>query len=289
MNATTMKTKENRECPICGASAAPQRVLGEVGNTHPGPFTIDTYRLVECAACDVVRLDPIPAAEDLRTLYERSVQFADAHYTDEAQIARMLEYYGTCLDQLGLMPTGGERMLEVGAGFAWVSRACRMRSPAVETWAQDVTDECSTRCPWVDHYIVGTVGAVPRHLRFRLISLTHVIEHLADPAAMLRELAGKLAPQGRIFITAPFRPQGWQPDSGIDPWRAYSYLHVPAHISYLSKRWFEQVAAACGLELLRWDPSHEGGQAFEAILGRAPGTAKSGWMSRLFGRSPGRA
>ncbi len=257
-------------CPLCGAQAAPQHVLGAVGNTHPGPFTVDAYDLVECTACDTVRLDPIPGAEDLRTLYERSVQFADAHYTDEAQVARMLDYYGTCLDQLGLMPADGERMLEVGAGFAWVSRACRARSTGVETWAQDVTDECAARCPWVDHYVVGMLDAIPGDLRFRLVSLTHVIEHLADPAAILRDLAGRLAPGGRIFVTAPFRPVGWQTGGGIDAWRSYAYLHVPAHIGYLSRRWFEQVAASCGLQLQRWDPSHEDGQAFEAVLVQPP-------------------
>lgn len=276
-------------CPICGHAVAPQRVLGEVANTHTGPFSVNSYRLIECANCDVVRLDPIPGAEDLRTLYERSVQFADAHYTDEPQVARMLEYYGTCLDKLGLMPPDGSHMLEVGAGFAWVSRACRARSAAVKTWAQDVTSECATRCPWVDQYIVGTLQAVPRNVQFRLISMTHVIEHLADPAAVLRDLAGRLAPQGRIFVTAPYRPKGWTPGAGIGPWKDYSYLHVPAHISYLSRRWFEQVAETSGLELLRWDPSHEEGQAFEAILGCAPNATKTGWLTRMLARLPSRS
>lgn len=254
-------------CPICHASA-PARAIGEVAATHPGPFAVDTWQLFECAACECVRLDPIPTAEDLRTLYERSVQFSDAHYTDPAQVARMLDYYGSCLHRLGLMPAAGEAMLEVGAGWAWVARALRERSAAVATWAQDVTDECATRCPWVDHYVVGTVDAVPRDVAFRLISLTHVIEHLPDPAAMVGALASRLAPGGRMFITAPHRPEGWRRSGTLDAWRGWSYLHVPAHIAYLSRRWFEQVAARHALRLVRWDPSHEGGQAFEAVLVR---------------------
>lgn len=252
-------------CPICHAVAA-TREVGEVAPTHPGPFEVDAYRLVECAACESVRLDPIPSPEDLRTLYQRSVQFADAHYTDPAQVARMLDYYGSCLDHLGLMPGDGEAMLEVGAGWAWVARAVRERSATVRTWAQDVTDECAARCPWVDHYVVGTLDAVPRDAAFKLISLTHVIEHLPDPAAVVADLAGRLAPGGRIFITAPHRPEGWRRGGGIEAWRGWSYLHVPAHIAYLSRSWFEQVARRHALTLARWDPSHENGQAFEAVL-----------------------
>jgi trans-aconitate methyltransferase len=254
-------------CPICHSASGGAIELGTVAATHPGPFEVSEYRLVHCPVCDAVRLDPLPSAEDLRTLYQRSVQFSDAHYTDEVQVGRMLSYYGACLDDYKLLPAPGEASLEVGAGLAWVSRASKQRAPGVRTVAQDVTSECAQRCPWVDDYVVGEIGRVPPELRFKLISMTHVIEHLVDPQAMLVDLAARLGPGGRIFVTAPFRPSGWRAGGGIDAWRGYSYLHVPAHVSYLSKRWFELTAARCGLDLLRWDPSHEDGQAFEAILG----------------------
>ena len=255
-------------CPMCHRRAPLPTDLGTVGATHPGPFEVSEYRLVHCPACDVVRLAPLPTAEDLRTLYQRTVQFSDAHYTDDVQVERMLAYYGGCLDNYSLLPGPGEACLEVGAGYAWVSRACKQRAPQVRTVAQDVSAECARVCPWVDDYVVGDVEGVAPGLRFKLISMTHVIEHLVDPQAMVVALSRRLSPGGRLFVTAPFRPVGWQPGAGIEAWRAYSYLHVPAHVSYLSKRWLEMTAARCGLELLRWDPAHEDGQAFEAILGK---------------------
>jgi hypothetical protein len=253
-------------CPMCRRKAVPAD-LGTVAATHHGPFSVSEYRLVHCPACDVVRLDPLPTAEDLRTLYQRSEQFSGAHYTDEAQVERMLAYYGSCLDNHSLLPAAGEASLEVGAGYAWVSRASKQRAPQVHTVAQDVSPECASLCPWVDDYVVGEIDEVPPGLRFKLISMTHVIEHLVDPQAMVVELSRRLSPRGRMFITAPFRPVGWQPGAGIEAWRTYPYLHVPAHVGYLSERWLELTAARCGLELLRWDPAHEDGQAFEAILG----------------------
>jgi SAM-dependent methyltransferase len=255
-------------CPICHRRAGDQRRVGDVPVTHHARFSVADYGLVHCSGCDVVRLDPLPVADDLKLLYEKSEQFNDAHYTDPAKIAAMLEYYGTCLDNLGLMPRTGEAMLEVGAGFAWVSRAAKQRNDRVRTVAQDVTAECATRCSWVDDYVVGSLAEVGAPHSFRLISLTHVIEHLVDPLAVLVELAGRLEPGGRFFITAPFRPPGWRSTGGIEPWLSYSYLHVPAHVSYLSRRWFEFACERCGLELLRWDSAQDGDQAFEAVLAK---------------------
>jgi len=204
----------------------------------------------------------------LRVLYEESVQFADAHYTSPEQVARILEYYGGAVSGLNLVRKKHARVLEIGAGFAWVSRACKASYPACFTVAQDVSAECANHCPWVDRYHVGTVADIPDSETFDLASMTHVIEHLVDPEAMLASIAHRLNPRGLIFITAPHRPAGWFPRQGIKAWKDYSYLHVPAHVSYFSRRWFELMAPRNGLKITHWDATHEDGQAFELVLAR---------------------
>jgi hypothetical protein len=136
----------------------------------------------------------------------------------------------------------------------------------VRTVAQDLSDECATQCPWVDDYIVGPIERVPDGPQFKLASLTHVIEHLADPGAMLTSLGGRMVRGGHVYITAPFRPPLWKSRHGIAPWLSYSYLHVPAHISYLSERWLRQFANNGQFDLVHWDASHDGHQVFEALL-----------------------
>jgi len=278
-----MPTSKRISCPLCQRKVEAPADIGELENTHGGAFSRKEYDLVHCRSCDVVRLDPLPTEGDLDILYRQTEQFSDDLYTDQARIEAMLDYYGGCLENLALMPGTGEASLEVGAGFSWVSRAIKLRDESVTTVAQDVTDECRERCPWVDRYHVGFLDSLPGDTRFRLVSLTHVIEHLRHPAAILMELAARLAPEGKILVTAPHRPVGWKPGDGLDAWLEYSYLHVPAHIAYLSKHWFEITASRAGLELLHWDAGHEEGQAFEAVLGRDPGTER-GWFSRLFGK-----
>ncbi len=261
------KNAPEHPCRACGQQAALRR-LGDVSPTHPGPFHTNEFGLVCCPRCEVVYLDPAPTSEDLRTLYEVSVQFADDHYTSPDQVARILEYYTHAVRNLGLLDGRGSRVLEIGAGYSWVSRACKSIDPTTRTIAQDVSAECANRCEWVDSYHVGTVEDLAEAEPFKLASMTHVIEHLVDPRQMLATVAQLLERGGKLFVTAPHRPVKWKPSDGIERWRDYSYLHVPAHVTYFSRRWFEQVAPELGLRVAHWDARHEDGQAFELVLER---------------------
>jgi SAM-dependent methyltransferase len=253
-------------CRACRRRTRHLQALGAVAPTHPGAFETAQFMLVHCPRCDVVYLDPAPTPRDLHVLYEESVQFSDPHYTEPERVAKILEYYGDAVRRLALLPAAGERMLEVGAGLAWVARACKAAEPAVVTIAQDVSAECADACAWVDRYHVGELATLAHDGPVHLASMTHVIEHLVDPARMLGDIAGRLAAGGKLFITAPYRPSGWQASDGIAGWREYSYLHVPAHVTYFSRTWFEHEAPRNGLQVVHWDASHEDGQAFELVL-----------------------
>jgi hypothetical protein len=98
--------------------------------------------------------------------------------------------------------------------------------------------------------------------------MTHVIERFSDPEKTLGNVARRLAPGGHIFVTAPYRPIGWEPEQGVEPWLNWSYFHVPAHVNYLSRNWFEQVAPGLGLQVQHWNAGHDGGQAFELVLAK---------------------
>lgn len=252
-------------CRACGRRARLRR-LGAVPPTQSGTFHTRDFALVHCNRCDVVYLDPPPTPGDLHAMYEETEQFTDPHYTDPERVAQILDYYGDAIRRLHLLPAPGERVLEIGAGLAWVARASKQIEPGVVTVAQDVSAECASACAWVDRYHVGTLATLERTEPFRLASMTHVIEHLVDPAAMLGEISARLAPGGKLFVTAPFRPSGWTLADGLGKWLDYSYLHVPAHVTYFSRAWFDHIAPFHDLRVSHWDAAHEDGQAFELVL-----------------------
>ena len=89
-------------CRLCGQRGA--ATIGPVAPTHDGRFHTSEFTLVHCSKCKVVYLDPLPTAADLKLLYEQSVQFSDAHYTDPTQVEKILDYYATAVRRLNLLP-----------------------------------------------------------------------------------------------------------------------------------------------------------------------------------------
>jgi SAM-dependent methyltransferase len=245
-------------------------LLGPVSPTHAGHFHVESFQLQSCGSCETVYLDPLPTPEDLREIYEEnSTTLDDPLHADPERAKAILEYIETAMRLNELVPKPGERMLEIGAGLAWVSRFCKSTSEGIVTVAQDIGAGAADSCDWVDHYFVGPIEALPDRGPFALASMTHVIERLADPEQMLANVSRRLAPGGHIFVTAPYRPPGWSPEQGISPWLDWSYVHVPAHVSYLSLSWFELVAPRHGLRVQHWNAGQEGGQAFELVLAKA--------------------
>lgn len=259
-------TAYTANCELCGASAVPHSLLGPVGPTACDRTASTAYRLVQCHRCDVVYLAPAPSAADLKSLYEETVQFDDARFDSGAD--RITRSYERRIRHLRLLDDEPRRVLEVGAGLAWICRVAKRRSPRSTTVAQDVSAECALRCPWVDDYVVGTIDDLASDRQFDLVSLTHVLEHVPHPRTFLKMVARRVSAGGSVYITAPHRPPFWKRRDGLGPWLQYEYLHVPAHVAYLSKRWLREAAEAAGLRLVHWDRSHDGYQVFEAVLRR---------------------
>jgi SAM-dependent methyltransferase len=262
-----------RACPAgCGRAG---RSLGELPVTVRAVLSRDRYSLVQCACGAMLYLSPAPTASDLTTMYVDEKQFG-GEYTDPARVEAILGYVGSALDALAKhivrAPGMPMRVLEIGAGMAWMCRAAKARSADTLTVAQDVSPEAARSCDWVDHYVEGDVvdPRIARHAPFDVISMTHVIEHLVDPLQAIDRCRRLLAPDGLMFVTAPHRPTGWNDAAPqLDAWRAWSYNHVPAHVQYFSERSLRRLAHAAGCDLVHWSDAHDNGQAFEAWLAPA--------------------
>src|SRR6202158_1304275 len=258
-------------CPVCGNSRA--RTIGQLKKNFVLSLSKAEWDFVQCKHCELLYISPEPSAADLRAIYVDSGQFDDPVYTDPARVALIIEYLNGCFR--GVVERSGHRaneavaVLEVGAGLAWMCRAAKAVNPDNATGAQGISPETVHKCPWVDFYILGDIldTRIDQRGPYDVISLTHVIEHLVDPVAVIRRCKSLLRQHGVIFITAPHRPIGWRDNaSDIALWEKYSYNHVPAHIQYFSKKRMRTLSEKAGCTLDYWTHNHEQGQAFEAWL-----------------------
>ncbi len=282
-----------RQCPNCvGHATARVERLGalEVLLQHVRGIGPDCYDLFRCPGCELIYLSPLPPQEVLDALYIHSSQFDCPEYQGD-QAVHVLRNHRLWLDAVRARPPlchmsnrwvraflrrlpirrKVRSVLEVGSGLSWMCRAAKSVNPETITVAQDISSEASASCPWVDHFVIGSLDFRYEEIRslapFQLISMSHVIEHLLDPVHVLRMCSNLLHSKGVLFISAPSRPEGWTVSSSIEIWRNWELNQNPAHLQYFNKRSMERCARQSGLWLLNYEANQD---AFIAWLGHVP-------------------
>jgi SAM-dependent methyltransferase len=263
-----------RSCPICRNSQ--HLVLrGTLPVTTVPKYSHERFDYVECPKCSAIYISPLPTADDFRAMYAKTSElFVTPTYRDKNRVEMVEKYFANRLQAIltrARRDVSSEiRVLEIGAGLAWMCRAAKQLNSTSLTHAQDVGDAIPEGCVGVDEYYFGDL----KDMRFKsqesydVISLTHVIEHLPDPVRDLTQLGGLLAPSGIVFVTAPHRPINWTADSDfVSAWKSYSLNHVPAHLTYFAKSTMIAAASRSNLNLIFWQVGARSG-AYESWLSR---------------------
>lgn len=238
-------------CPLC---AAPAPVLGR---RHPGYQLGETFAIAECDLCDVQFAWPLRPGEAIyeriyqhaRTLpgYSRYAMYA-AQVTRQARplewLAAQEEMYGFIAAELGQRGPGATgQVLEVGSGFGyltWSLHAAGYRVRGLELSARAVE---AARARFGDLFAVHDISrADPAVDGVDVVVMTEVLEHVADPAALLASIARVLRPGGRALITTPNKssaPRGayWLTDN------------PPVHLWWFSETTLRLLAARAGLRV----------------------------------------
>lgn len=193
-------------CQLCGASAPEEvqlqadfRILTEGREV---PFDI---RTVLCGSCGLVYTDPQPAPELLARFY--AAQERDAFV--EGEDASRIPGEGSRQDQArwieaALGSLKGRRVLEIGCYDGYLLHLLEARG------ARGLGIEPSARAAQLgaDRFGVeiraGAFETLELSLQsFDLIVLSHVLEHLSQPRAVLERCRKLLGPEGSLFIEVP--------------------------------------------------------------------------------------
>lgn len=87
---------------------------------------------------------------------------------------------------------------------------------------------------------------IPAHLRFDVVILADVIEHMANPADLIGMVKPLLADRGSLIITTGDADNSLWNRFGANWW----YCFYPEHIAFISKAWLDFAAPANGLSLV---------------------------------------
>lgn len=109
--------------------------------------------------------------------------------------------------------------LGCGAGAFLTHLPAEAKITAVDSSTSQI-DEAKRQCPSAN-FVCGTLEDVTG--QFDAITLFHVVEHVTDPLALLRECFVRLAPNGVICFSVPLSPTIWDYGRYPDP------FNLPPH------------------------------------------------------------
>jgi 2-polyprenyl-3-methyl-5-hydroxy-6-metoxy-1,4-benzoquinol methylase len=238
-------------CYICGGTL--KAVAEEVFDDrygYPGSFA-----LACCKVCDHRMTLPGLSEDDLPALYST---YYPRKSTDIPSLEQQAGVPDMPAQKLGRWLKGtdnqgqyltrpGMKVLDYGCGAA-VS-LLEIQRLGGEAYGIETDPNIQTIA---DHYglriHIGRIDDEPfPGVRFDLIVLNQVVEHLPDPAMLVHKLLARLAPGGRLVMSFPNAGSIYRHLFGI----RWINWHVPYHLQHFTRGSFRHFATVCGLRILR--------------------------------------
>lgn len=244
----TFATRPRREphavlpCPLCG------------GRAFRPLWDLSDFSFVTCLDCGLVQQNPQPLAESVLARYDESyLEYESARQFDYAKLERM------ALADLRFPAIEAEvfseaaplhrrpRMLDVGC-----ATGALLATFSEAGWDCVGVEPCAPAAEYgrerfgLDIRSSTLEAASLTEASFDVIHASHLIEHLNDPVAFLKEVVRLVAEDGYVIITTP-NIGGFQARVLGAAWRSAIYDHLYLY----SWRTLPAMLSACGLRVLR--------------------------------------
>jgi len=199
--------------------------------------------MTECASCGVGFLYPQPSEAELTRHY------GEAYYGKgckkfllpvEAGIRALTWIKWRSVRDL-LAP--GKRMLDIGCGRGTLLRMAR--EEGFEAYGLERSSQEEHPLPYVFYKDLEDCRFPDGH--FQLVTLWHVLEHLRDALAALREIHRILSPEGWLSVAVP-NFGGAQAEAAGRHW---FHLDLPRHLWHFRPRSLESLLARAGFRTAR--------------------------------------
>lgn len=221
----------------------------------------DRYAYLRCAGCGSLSISPVPA-DQLGTIYPSDYYSYDSGYR-RSFVQRVKAFFDRRFLRAATAQVPGDALaaLDVGGGVGQQLDALQDADDRVSRTAVVDLDEGAQRVAEAagHEFHCMPVEAYRSDKRFDVILMLNLIEHVADPEAVLRAAHELLSDSGVIVIKTPnvdsfdarlFRHGNW------------GGYHCPRHWVLFTRDSFTRCAARAGLDVARF--SYEQGAPFWA-------------------------
>ncbi len=195
--------KGDLACPMCGVYLFnPKHSLSD----RLYHTTDEGFRIVECRGCGLLRLDPRPAAEDLKKYYpDRYWAYGGTRRGASGLYRRFVlrDHLHFVKKAIKRMNIPRARILDIGCGAGDLLAGLRKRGHAVT--GLDISKPALRAAAELD---VPGVQASYRQPPFRsesfdVVTMCHMLEHIPDPDAAIANASKLLVGGGRLVVQVP--------------------------------------------------------------------------------------
>lgn len=237
-------------CYLCGADDT--RLIAR-GTDREYYTTPDEFNVVECKACALRYLNPRPDVIELPTIYPSD--YYSYHMDvepDELGLAARLRHgvhgrrFARVMRHLG--PREKVDLMDVGCGDGWMLYLLKGADPArIRTFGIDINPEVCERARARGHTVYcGLFEETNFDQGFDIINLSNVIEHVTDPAGVVRKSWESLRPGGLLILETP-NYDSWDARYFRDgSWGSY---HIPRHFTFFNASTIAKLGRLAGFEL----------------------------------------
>ncbi len=209
-------------------------------------FEVDGFTYRKCRKCGLVYQSPRPVFDDLKTNYE------DNYF--EYEITNQENFFN--LMKLGLRDIGFDRIYgEKVDGLKFLDIGCAtglllnyMKGKGWDTKGVEICKESAEYAInnfGLDVFIGTLFDANYPDDYFDVVHLSHLIEHVPDPKALLVEIHRILKKDGRMILTTP-NVDGWHARIAKDKWRSA----IPEHVYLFSKKTMRTLLKMVGFKII---------------------------------------
>jgi SAM-dependent methyltransferase len=233
-------------CPVCKLSNI---VLWSEAKDYEY-FSVDgTFNYYQCKDCLSIFIDPVPV-DLLKQIYPPNY-YSFAHQS-KGIVVRLKEwldkkFFKKILNQL---PGDKINVLDIGGGTGWMPDLLKTIDRRISlTQIVDIDARAKTIAEANGHaYFEGTIESFNTGQRFDLILMLNLVEHVADPLAVMQKAGSLLAPGGMIVIKTP-NTDSW--DARLFHHGYWGGLHCPRHWIIFSSKSFRVLLANTSLQIKR--------------------------------------
>ncbi len=234
-------------CPLCHTNTNAHHALAHDIEYHTTENAFDFYL---CENCDVLFIDPM-LADRLSDIYPRN-------YYSFARSRRSLAVLAKeWLDKIGFrkllreLPGSELSLLDIGGGTGWLLDLMKSVEPRITaTSIVDLDKDAGMRAEQAGHcYYRGRFEDTDPVGPFDLILMLNLIEHVADPRAILLKAKSLLKPTGRVLIRTPNFDAL---DARLFRHRSWAGYHTPRHFILFRRESIERLCTECGFQIAKF-------------------------------------